>query len=52
MAVVKEYISEAGAHIKINDEYCRDKSQEEIKAILSRVSQIYMDAAIREQMKE
>ncbi len=40
MAVVKEYISEGGATIRIHDDAYRDKTPEELAAILKNINEV------------
>ncbi len=44
--VVKDYYS-GSCHIKINDEYCKDVTQEQIEEIAKRIGQIYRESEIK-----
>lgn len=49
--VVKDYMI-GSVHIKICDDYCRNKTPEEIQAILDRCSEIWTNAEIAKAEKQ
>ncbi len=44
MAVVKDYFSPEGCHIIVHDDCYKDKTLEEVRAIVDRVSEIVLRA--------
>lgn len=38
MAVVRDFM-QGNVHVKIDDEYCKDKTPEEVQAILDRIAE-------------
>lgn len=47
--VVEDYYS-GSCHIKINDEYCKDVSPEQIAVVAKRIGQIYRDSQVRKEV--
>jgi len=50
MAVVRDFYI-GNTHIKINDEYCRNKTKEEVDAILERIADITMPYMQAEELR-
>lgn len=44
--VVQDYYS-GSCHIKINDEYCKDVTQEQVEEIAKKIGRIYREGEIK-----